>query len=1019
MKKLVYIFALICFAATNTSVNAGTATVNNFINLYIELNNSSTDKIIFSTNITAGGDFSIPDRTLTIAGQGYTLNLYANTMTAEISKKLTIDNITISNGDYMQFLVNKKGVLSLSNVTLSGNYANDDYPYLIINSGTVNISSTIFNNYSTDIYNGSVVNLNSGDVYFVGGIEGEGTLNVKGAKVIFGSGSVLQQNTVKISKGYIAAYANTFDVDNLINNVKYGLYIDDGTLSNTTITGKGTTYVQGDVIIDSSSVISQSVYVPYLTDTETFTVAIIRDADGNLIKYGSVYMVNVEYDSEGNVTAYIKTSSGDYYTDDEIAEFVTTYFETETTVSANSLTANADSLKGVVTNNATLTLTGGTITKSIKGAGTTLISGDVVNTAKLYQDIYIDSTANDDDTVTLYSLTTNASLLQKGYTVYNSGKLILTGGVLSSTVYGYEDSQIVIDGKVTADTTISSPVYINEDAVFLISASNLYYNVENDGILQLASGTLYGKTNNGESYNITGDGTTQIVGTVTIYTGIEQYIDITKKGNFTVNADYLQGNVINAGILNITGGTIDIASTDDRYFAIENLKTMNVTSTNIITDIDNWSKLTITDSKITGSSDDTYLIENYKTLNIKSTSDGKTTISKVTGVAIYNSIQSKSYTGSLTISGNTEFSENTNSSGWGGVILNYNNETTYKPKITLNGSFTIETGSLYNLFENSIDNDDISTVFRSNSADYGGAIANLSGSITSKNYAYVGNYAVCGGAIINYNGTYTDKGSYYYGNYATSSGGAIYNGDSSTLKTTSSIFSSNSAGYGGAVYNAGTYKDSGSYYLLNTSTQNGGAIYNYISGKITLSKTGFFNNTSNTQGGAIYNTGTLTLKSSYVGGSYYEYFYKILSYADSSLYYSLVTLNSAGNNAQYGGGIYNTGTLSVTGTSFNYNTASYSGGSIYNTGALTVKSSVFSSNTAANGGAIYTDDKNSEYKTTVTDSTFTDNTASSSGGAIYANSGNITVKSSKFTGNYATSGGAVYNTGSLTDKSST
>ncbi|MBR2695034.1 MAG: hypothetical protein IKE69_12585, partial [Thermoguttaceae bacterium] len=169
-------------------------------------------------------------------------------------------------------------------------------------------------------------------------------------------------------------------------------------------------------------------------------------------------------------------------------------------------------------------------------------------------------------------------------------------------------------------------------------------------------------------------------------------------------------------------------------------------------------------------------------------------------------------------------------------------------------------------------------------------------------------------------------------------------------------------------------------------------------------------------GGGIYNSGTLTLTNSTVSGntassSYYSYYYS------------------------YGGGIYNGGTLTLTNSTVSGNTAfssyssysssyystSYSyGGGIYNSGTLTLTNSTVSGNTASSsycsysyGGGIY-----NSGTLTLTNSTVSGNTASSSsrsyGGGIY-NGGTLTLTNSTVSGNTASSsdshGGGIYNDG--------
>jgi CSLREA domain-containing protein len=144
--------------------------------------------------------------------------------------------------------------------------------------------------------------------------------------------------------------------------------------------------------------------------------------------------------------------------------------------------------------------------------------------------------------------------------------------------------------------------------------------------------------------------------------------------------------------------------------------------------------------------------------------------------------------------------------------------------------------------------------------------------------------------------------------------------------------------------------------------------------------------------------------------------------ANPSLVVSINGLTIAGGSQQYGGGLLNFGTLTVTNTAFANNTASTSGGGgVYNVGTLMLNACSFTGNTVSTndcaGGAL---DNISSGTATITNCTFTANTASGtgsaacSGGAI-ANSGSMTIAGSTFSSNVAASdGGAIYNDGSLT-----
>ncbi len=109
--------------------------------------------------------------------------------------------------------------------------------------------------------------------------------------------------------------------------------------------------------------------------------------------------------------------------------------------------------------------------------------------------------------------------------------------------------------------------------------------------------------------------------------------------------------------------------------------------------------------------------------------------------------------------------------------------------------------------------------------------------------------------------------------------------------------------------------------------------------------------------------------------------------------------------------------LTINNSSFTNNSAGSSGGAIYSYSdysssvALTVSNSTFSNNTAGgSGGAIYVYSTVTAYSTvTVTDSTFQDNTTGDSGGAVYAYYSPVTLNSTDFFNNTAGyHGGAIY-----------
>lgn len=111
--------------------------------------------------------------------------------------------------------------------------------------------------------------------------------------------------------------------------------------------------------------------------------------------------------------------------------------------------------------------------------------------------------------------------------------------------------------------------------------------------------------------------------------------------------------------------------------------------------------------------------------------------------------------------------------------------------------------------------------------------------------------------------------------------------------------------------------------------------------------------------------------------------------------------------ASSGGAIYNSGSLTVINSVFTGNrtasTSGYWGGAIFSQGELSLQNSAFSDNYGYTGGAIGV---SSSSPLTVTECTFSTNSSTSSGGAIYSTAPTL-INRSTFTGNIGANGGAV------------
>jgi hypothetical protein len=144
---------------------------------------------------------------------------------------------------------------------------------------------------------------------------------------------------------------------------------------------------------------------------------------------------------------------------------------------------------------------------------------------------------------------------------------------------------------------------------------------------------------------------------------------------------------------------------------------------------------------------------------------------------------------------------------------------------------------------------------------------------------------------------------------------------------------------------------------------------------------------------------------------------RVFDITSSSAIVTLSGLTITQGHAGEGGGIYNTGTLTVSQCTLSDNSASVLfgvGGGIYNRGTLTVSQCSLSGNRAVDvggvGGGIY----NARGTVTVSQSSLSGNSASEHGGGILNAFGTLTVSQSSLSDNSAFQGGGIDNTGTVT-----
>lgn len=386
--------------------------------------------------------------------------------------------------------------------------------------------------------------------------------------------------------------------------------------------------------------------------------------------------------------------------------------------------------------------------------------------------------------------------------------------------------------------------------------------------------------------------------------------------------------------------------------------------------------------------------------------------------------------------------------------------------------YVLEASSGYSNFQNSAIRNNAgflnitNSVFSNNTGDNGGSIYNHNGgSLTLDNVTFINNSAKSGygGAIYNNYATIESLSADFVGNNSTGSadiyGGAIYNYNGGTIKDIAGYFINNytktdgngSVALGGAIYNSyatiGNVDSSffGNYASSESSTAQGGAIYNYNGGTIGDIVGDFYENyatssTSSASGGAIYNWSVVTIGD--INGNFVGNYASASTIASGGAIHNynggkigdftgsfIDNYVSSSSSSAFGGAIYNEylATIGNIDGDFIGNYASgvseAAGGAIYNFNGVeigNIKGNFINNYTKANGlgalakgGAIY-----NNYATIgeITNSSFINNyakadgkNAAAKGGAIFLENANLNIVADSdivlFSGNYTETNG--------------
>ena len=651
--------------------------------------------------------------------------------------------------------------------------------------------------------------------------------------------------------------------------------------------------------------------------------------------------------------------------------------------------------------------------------------------------------------------------------------------------------------------TISGSKFINNSAPLGGAILNIKdLTVKGSTFINNTPNTIFNWVGDGGNLNLNIRTFTDLQNAIGLVTGtltLNQNVAMTAKEA----ADFTNGITINKDItIDGKGHTID-AKNLGRIFSIGEGFTVTLTNATLINGkadkggaIYNDGSLTLSDVKLSDNAADSYggaVFNNGELVVSDSVFDSNDIVNRGSasvdygGAAIYNW-----YDGTLTVSG-SNFTNNiknykngdrlvgaiatigdatisdscfvNNAGRWGGAIstAGYLLAGDDVNTLTVSGSTFKENGGLYGagIFVAGSDFTVSDCVFDKNSAfgkgnmtpnnNNGAAIVvtdtgkDITGIITDSNFT--NNKAHFSGAVDICEGKITIKNSIFVNNSAEYCAGAIAVDsqiNKPAVEIINSKFDSNSAEYGGAIYN---------YYNLtvvdSTFTNNSkDTIYNFRVANLDLGIKTF----TDLQNAIGLVRGTLTLDSDiamtddeaagFVNGVAINKNIRIdgkghtISAEDLGRIFSIgegftVTLTNAtliNGKADKGGAIYNDGSLTLSDVKLSDNAADSYGGAVFNNGELVVSDSVFDSNDIVNRGSASVDYGGAAIYNwydgvlTVSGSNFTNNIKNYKNGdnlvGAITTIGNATVSGSNFVNNSGRWGGAISATGAELRKNS-
>ena len=505
------------------------------------------------------GTLTLGSGTLTggITGQGSTVitgdvsieGAVTNTVTVDAGRSLTIDAANLLNG------VGNDGTLTLGSGTLTGGITGQGSTVI---TGDVSIEGAVMNAVTVDA--GQSLTIAASDLLNTVANEsgslvlGDGTLSadITGGGTTVVDGTVVSPSAVKVENDITvnSGKSLTISADDLLGSVNNegSLVLSGGTLQSEVSGVAGTVVVDGFVV--SSTLINNAVSI----NAQKSLTAAADDIKGDVSNEGILTL------TDGTFGSYVSGSGltvieGDVVSTRGISNAVKVNPDSTFQISANNLFSGVE-------NNGLLTLTGGDLDQAISGSGQLVIDGYVVAGSDLLNEVTVNSAR---------TLEVSAENLQ-GIVRNEDGFVRLTGGTLSNGITGQGDTFIV--GDVTTNAGITNTVTVESQGSLRGQAQDLgsSLTVNAGGVAHITGGELssavYGDGRVALSGSLTaGSGMPSFYGDVVLSDGV---LVLTRDADFGKASVEISSGLLDVGAYQMNSQSLSFGGSSDLTLTVSN-----------------------------------------------------------------------------------------------------------------------------------------------------------------------------------------------------------------------------------------------------------------------------------------------------------------------------------------------------------------------------------------------------------------------------------------------------------------